>query len=194
MKTVITLLALTGLATAAASAQEKAPAKTAAGDKSLQLAPAPVPSGADLLIPDTLPQNPPPRRSGSPQPSAMPPAPASSARGTAPKPPKVNKTQVAEDEVKQRLEYRLAKNKAVRDPAVVAAWAEAERARTDFDRREWLKRYYSLLNTRIRKIDGSLSKVAVERETDAARRLQQTRIDPTEPLDPTERTLRDRRE
>ena len=75
---------------------------------------------------------------------------------------------------------------------MLAAWDAAEKAKTDLEKREALKRYYTLLNARIRKLDGSLSKVAIERETTATRRLGQTRIDPTEPLDPDERSGRQR--
>jgi hypothetical protein len=96
--------------------------------------------------------------------------------------------------VKQRIQYRLAKNKAVRDPAVQAALDAAEKAKTDLEKREAMKRYYTLLNARILKIDGSLSKTATERKTYSTRRLDQTRIDPTEPLDPDERTERQGRD
>lgn len=187
MKTALSLLAATLCTATCLFAQETKP--TPAADKPLQLAPAPAPSTTDFLIPDNLPQNPKPQGSAIPQPTSMP---RSTTRGVTSVPSKPSKTQVAEDEVKQRIQYRLAKNKAVRDPAVQAAWDEAQRARTDLEKREALTRYYTLLNARIRKIDGSLSKVAIERQTNSTRRLQQTRIDPTEPLDPEERSGRAR--
>jgi hypothetical protein len=174
MKISITLLVLTSLALPSVFAEEKSLTPAAPPEKPLQLAPEPAPM--DILIPEALPPSTKPRGSAIAEPS--------SSRTTA---PRVSKTQIAEDEVKQRIQYRLAKNKAVRDPAVQAAWDEAERAKTEFDKREAMKRYYTLLNARIRKIDGSLSKVAVERQTYATRRLDQTRIDPTEPLNPDER-------
>lgn len=182
MKTTTTLLALLLLASTSALAEEKPPAPAAA--KPLQLAPEPAP--ADILIPENLPQLSKPQGSAIPQPSSYP---NSSSRAT---PSKPSKTQIAEDEVKQRIQYRLAKNKAVRDPAVQAAWEAADKAGTDLEKREAMKRYYTLLNARIRKIDGSLSKVAIERQSSSTRRLEQTRIDPTEPLDPDERSGRQR--
>jgi hypothetical protein len=174
MKLPTTLLALACLAAhAPLSAQEKP-----ASEKPLQLAPEPAPT--EILIPNELPQIP------KPAPIAIGPATSRAARPS--------KTQVAEDAVKQRIQYRLAKNKAVRDPAVVAALETAQRAKTDLEKREAMKRYYTLLNARIRKIDGSVAKVAREREEYSTRRLEQTRIDPTEPLDPDERTVRQGRD
>lgn len=187
MKTATTLLAVMLLSAVATFAEEKKPAPAAA--KPLQLTPEPAPT--DFLIPDNLPQNPKPQGRAIPQPSSMP---RSTTRGVTSAPSKPSKTQIAEDEVKQRIQYRLAKNKAVRDPAVQGAWDAAEKAATDLEKREAMKRYYTLLNARIRKIDGSLSKVAIERESTATRRLGETRIDPTEPLDPDERSDRQRRE
>jgi type IV secretory pathway VirB10-like protein len=177
---ILSLAALLALTPALFAEEKKAAPST---EPVPQLAP------TDFLIPENLPQNPKPQGSAIPQPVAMGPA---SRGGATSKPaaPKPNKTQVAEDEVKLRVQYRLAKNKAVRDPAVQAAWDEAQRARTDLEKREAMTRYYTLLNARIRKTDGSLSKLTVERFTDATRRLQQTRIDPTEPLDPAERSQR----
>lgn len=185
MKIAPPLLSLLLLAPAPLLAEEK-PAAPAA-EKPLQLAPEPAPT--DILIPGNLPQNPKPQGSAIPQPSSMP---RSTTRGVTSMPSPPNKTQVAEDEVKQRIQYRLAKNKAMRDPAVQAALAAAESAKTDLEKREAMKRYYNLLNARIRKIDGSLGKLAEERQGLATRRLEQTRIDPTEPLDPDERDGRSR--
>lgn len=181
MKSAIPILATLLLAAAPVLAQETKPEP--APEKPPQLSP------TDILIPENLPQNPKPQGSAIPQPSSMP---RSATRGVTSLPGGPSKTQIAEDEVKQRIQYRLAKNKAVREPAVQAAWDEAQRAKTDLEKREAMRRYYTLLNARIRKIDGSLSKLTVERQTDATRRLQQTRIDPTEPLDPDERSGRSR--
>lgn len=104
---------------------------------------------------------------------------------------KPSKTQIAEDEIQQRIHLREAKNKALNDPAVQAEWNKSQRAKTDFDKREALKRYYALLYGRVRKIDPTVTKLADDRQSLALRRLAQTRVDPTEPLDPDERTSRD---
>ncbi len=188
MKIATLSLAVFLLTLPAAFAQAKAPAAPA--EKPLQLAPEPAPT--DFLIPDNIPQNPKPRGSAIPQPSSS--RSSSSSSSSAPARPKTNKTTAAEEDVKQRIQYRLAKNKAVRDPAVLAALEAAEKAKTDLEKREAMKRYYALLNARILKIDGSLSKSATERKTYSTRRLDQTRIDPTEPLDPDERTERQGRD
>ncbi len=189
MKKLTSLLASLCVALPCALAKDKAPAP--APEKPLQLAPEPAPT--DILIPENIPQTSKPQGSAIPQPMA-PASRSNSSSAVAPTRTKPNKTQIAEDEVKQRIQYRLAKNKAVRDPAVQSAWDDAEQAKTDLEKREALKRYYTLLNARIRKIDGSLSKVAIERQTLATRRLDQTRIDPTEPINPDDRSDRQKRE
>lgn len=185
MKLANPLLSMLLVAAVPLLAEETKPAP--APGKPLQLAPEPAPT--DILIPENLPQNPKPQGSAIPQPTSMP---RSTTRGVTSTPDQPNKTQAAEDEVKLRVQYRLAKNKALRDPAVQAAWHAAETARTDLEKREAMKRYYNLLNARIRKIDGSLGKLATERQTGSTRRLEQTRIDPTEPLDPDDRDGRSR--
>jgi hypothetical protein len=73
---------------------------------------------------------------------------------------------------------------------VQAEWDSAAKAKTDYDKREALKRYYKLLYGRILKIDSSVKKTSDLRQQAALRRLEQTRIDPTEPLDPQERAER----
>jgi hypothetical protein len=107
---------------------------------------------------------------------------------------KPNKTQVAADDVADRIRLRSAKTKALRDPKVQAEWESAEKARTDLERREALKRYYTLLYDRIDRIDATLKKLTALRRISATRRLEQTKIDPTEPLDPDERAERFSRE
>jgi surface protein G len=100
---------------------------------------------------------------------------------------KPNKTSTAANEVAERIRFRQAKTKALRDPAVQAEWANSESARTDLEKREALKRYYKLLYARIAKIDSTLKKAIELQQMSSLRRLEQTRIDPTEPLDPDER-------
>lgn len=100
---------------------------------------------------------------------------------------KKSKTQIAEDAVRQRIQLRLAKNKALGDPAIQAEWNTALRANTDYEKREALKRYYTLLYSRVRKIDGTLAKVADDAKSLAMRRLTQSRVDPTQPLDAADR-------
>ncbi|RYD80290.1 MAG: hypothetical protein EOP84_12155 [Verrucomicrobiaceae bacterium] len=54
-------------------------------------------------------------------------------------------------------------------------------ARTDYEKREALKKYYALLYARMEKMDKSLKKEIEVREPLTVRRLHQTRIAPTEP-------------
>ena len=184
MKTPSAILLSALLATAALFAEEKNAKPAATPARPLQLAPEPAPSG-NPLIPEILPPTKKPSGSAIPEPSS---------RAPAGKPARTNKTQAAEDEVRARIQYRLAKNKAVQDPAVQAAWDAAQKAKTDLEKREAMKRYYTLLNARIRKIDGAVAKLANERQNFSTHRLEQTRIDPTEPLDPDERTERQGRD
>ena len=107
---------------------------------------------------------------------------------------KSNKTQVAADDVADRIRLRSAKTRALRDPRVQAEWEQAEKARTDQERRDALKRYYTLLYDRIDKTDATLKKLTALRRISASHRLEQTKIDPTEPLDPDERAERFNRE
>ena len=108
----------------------------------------------------------------------------------APKPDAKSKTEESAEELIERIHFREARVKALRDPQVQAEWDRAAKAKTDYEKREALKRYYKLLYARILKIDGSVKKTADLREHAALRRLGETRIDPTEPLDPQERAER----
>jgi hypothetical protein len=109
---------------------------------------------------------------------------------TEPKKEKKSKTEVAADDLQQRIRYRQAKTRALHDPAVQSAWDRAHATRTDFERRDAMKAYYKLLFSRILRIDGTLKQPVAQNELRAMRRLTQTRIDPTEPLDPDERAER----
>ena len=89
-------------------------------------------------------------------------------------------------EQRERIRYRQARTKAERDAQVQAHWEEAAQARTDLEKREALKRYYESLYTRMTRLDGSIKQLIVRRKAVALRRLEQTRIDPTLPLNYTE--------
>jgi hypothetical protein len=150
---------------------------TQAAPGRLQLAPAaapatPAPAAEPevTLIPEQVPQNPKP----APAPKAEP----------------KSKTEESAEELVERIHFREARIKALRDPQVQAEWETAAKARTDYEKREALKRYYKLLYSRIIKIDATVKKTSDLRQTAALRRLEQTRIDPTEPLDPQERAER----
>jgi hypothetical protein len=99
-------------------------------------------------------------------------------------------TEAAVDELALRVKFRQAKTRALSDPVVQAEWHRANAARTDYEKREALKAYYRALFNRMRRIDASLKPRIAESEQRALHRLTQTRIDPTEPLDPDERADR----
>jgi hypothetical protein len=123
------------------------------------------------LIPEEVPQN------AKPRGSAITPA----DRGV-----KTSKTDVSAAELRERIRFREAKTKALRDAQVQAQWERSVQARTDYERREALKSYYKLLYARIGKLDSSIKKLIEERQQYSLRRLEQDRIDPTVPFDPGE--------
>jgi hypothetical protein len=127
------------------------------------------------LIPEQVPQNEKPR-------------------GTAiePRAPKTRKSKTSESagEVLERIRFREARTKAERDAKVQAEWARSQTAKTELEKRDALKSYYKLLYGRMVKLDASLKKLIDQRQLISLRRLEQTRIDPTEPLDPHERAER----
>jgi hypothetical protein len=170
-----------------------APQSSAVPEPTLDLMPAqPSPT---LPVPDAT----------GPEPSLIPEAPTTTEkpRGSAieqPRPgttaPEVKKdkksaTELSTGELHQRIRFRQARTRALGDPAIQAEWRQAETARTDFEKRAALKRYYTLLYTRMGRLDASIKKDAAERQRIALRRLEQTRIEGTEqPLDAAERTVR----
>ena len=133
-------------------------------------APAPAPEPEVTLIPEQVPKNEKP----APEPKAEP----------------KSKTEQSAEELLERIHFREAQIKALRDPQVQAEWDQATKSKTDYDKREALKRYYKLLYGRIVKLDVSVKKLSDLRQQAALRRLEQNRIDPTEPLDPQERVER----
>ena len=82
-----------------------------------------------------------------------------------------------------RIRYRKARTFAEQDAAVVAAWEASRTARTDYAKRDALKRYYALIRAKVLAVDSGVASLLEERYTYSARRLEQTRVDPTDPLD-----------
>ena len=131
--------------------------------------PSPLPPEVPL-IPEEVPQTTKPRGSAIDTPRGM----------------KSSKTDVNAAELRERIRFREAKTKALRDAQVQAQWDRAALAKTDYEKREALKNYYKLLYARIAKLDGSIKKLIDQREQFSLRRLEQTRIDPTVAFDPGE--------
>lgn len=94
-------------------------------------------------------------------------------------------------ELDARIRYRQAHSKAQNEPAVQALWQESREATTDYLKRDALRRYYKLLYQRILKHDKGLSPLVEERQRVSLRRLDQTRVEPTDPTDEEHRQRRD---
>jgi len=77
-------------------------------------------------------------------------------------------------------------------PKVLPGFAQKRRVpgAGDFEKREALTSYYTLLYDRIAKLDPKLKTRTTEIRNKSIHRLSQTRIDPTDPIDPRERDAR----
>lgn len=76
--------------------------------------------------------------------------------------PQKDRTAVAEDKMKHRIEVRLARNKAEREPDLQALKAKAYAARTDYEQRKLFIEYFTALADRMGKIDPALRKEEIE--------------------------------
>lgn len=121
------------------------------------------------------------------------PIPVEKPKGSAIKQPKASRkesqdrTTAAEDEMAERIRLRQLQTKFSRDPKVVAYRDAAETAKTDLEKREALKAYYKALYDKIEKSDSSLKKRVAPLRARLIHRLEQTKVDPTQPIDPSER-------
>jgi len=75
-----------------------------------------------------------------------------------------NPTEDAARELNARMRFRDAKIRAMKDPEVQASLLEAQKARSDREMREALRRHYTRLFSLMRASDGTLSKLIQERE------------------------------
>lgn len=82
-----------------------------------------------------------------------------------------------------RIRFRKAQSRAASEPAIQALWEESRVAVTDYDKREALKGYYELLFKRMLALDKGIAPLVEDRKQYNLRRLSQTRIEPTDPLD-----------
>ncbi len=193
-------LLCTAFALAAHGQEAPAPTKPAApalrqpaGDAPIEppaAAPAPAPAPARAATPgkadpalDLMPAQPGQLTPPPPAPGDLELIPDSAPPASKPKAEKKSKTEIVEEELAERIRLRQAQTRAQADPAVQAEWENAQRAHTDYEKREGLKRYYALLYARIRKIDPKVKKLAAEREAYSIRKLTQSRLAPTEPTD-----------
>ena len=148
-------------------------------------------------------------RSTLPSPVAPPPAPANETLPLIPETPdnnekakgggaisesgKKDKTSAAEDDLTARVRLREIKTQALKDAKIQAEWDRAHAAKTDFEKRDAMKNFYTLLYARMAKLDGSLQKRIDKIRDSAIHRLTQHDIDPTDPLSASERDERDGR-
>lgn len=94
-------------------------------------------------------------------------------------------------ELESRIKFRQAHTRASNDPKIQALWEESRRAPTDYEKRDALRRYYTTLFKRMVSLDKSITPLVEERSKVALRRLDQTRIDPTDPLEEEHRQRRE---
>jgi hypothetical protein len=166
--------------------EKPAPAKPAATPTELPPLPdpAPVPEDPDLM------RNQPGSRL-KPDPSLIPeriparPGERTKTRSSTLKPPTTSA------DLDARIRFRQAHTRAANEPAIQALWTESRVALTDYEKRDALRRYYNTLYKRIVSFDKGLKTLVDERQRLSLRRLDQTRIDPTDPLDEEHRQRRE---
>lgn len=91
---------------------------------------------------------------------------------------------VGEPEREIRARYRRLQIRMEKDPGVVSLREQAEQARTDEDKRAARRAYYRLLFSKMREADPSLEERCNVMEAAYLRRLEQSRVEPTIPLNP----------
>ena len=151
---------LTAVATPCLHAQEAAPAAPAAPEQAparLSLQPGAPPAKTESLLPED--------KGGLPLiPESIPPAnkPDTGAPDFREPKEKKSRASAAEDALRDQIKLRTAKSKAKEDPELQALWDSHYGARTDYEQRKILTRYYTLLCERIAKIDKTIKPEAID--------------------------------
>jgi hypothetical protein len=135
--------------------------------------PAPEPQESLGLIPEAPEPAPKPRGTALVEPRAA------LDRSTGP----IDRTSAVQNEMAERVRLRELIVKVRKEPKVAAELDRAETAKTDLQKREALKNYYTLLYDRVAKLDPKLKTRVTELQRRSINRLTQTRLDPTEPLE-----------
>ena len=155
---------------------------------------APLPELAPLPDPSTdgdlLRNQPGGRLRPAPEPSLIPGIPGR-AGGDRPKGRSTLRPPTTSADLEARIRYRQAHSRAANEAPIQALWEESREAKTDYAKRDALRRYYTLLYRRILTFDKTIAPLVQERQRISLRRLDQTRIEPTDPL---EEEYRQRRE
>lgn len=147
-----------------------APAKASAPNagKVLQLdEPVPAPTAPPSLLPDDIPVA---RK-----------IPSRPNRTTSEKPGAVPNPREAGAELELRIRYRKARNVAETNDKVRAAWEDSRQVKTEYAKRQSLKRYYELLFARMLSVDRGLASFIEKQRKAEFAVLTQTQIAPTVP-------------
>jgi hypothetical protein len=146
--------------------------------------PAPGPAKPQLRSTPPSPVAPPPGLTSEPLP-LIPETPETTEKphGSALVQTKRDKTSDAENELAARIRLREIRNQALKDPKIQAEWTRAHAVKTDAEKRAALTSYYTLLYTKMAKLDGSLQKRITVMQTAAVRRLTQRNIEPSEVIE-----------
>ncbi len=158
------------------------------------------PGGADLLPP--LPATPAKARAINPEPlqfdeplvrphtppqllpDDLPPArkrPGSAKSPAGGKPRPIPKEQAAAVELDLRIRYSKARNIADAHAKVRAAWDDSRNLKTDYAKREALKRYYEVLFAQMLAVDRGIAPLVEKRRKTEFANLTQSKIAPTVP-------------
>jgi hypothetical protein len=95
------------------------------------------------------------------------------------KPGAMLKPQATGGDLDMRIRYRKARNAAETNEQVRAAWQDSREAKTDYEKRQALKRYYELLFARMLGSDRGIAKLVEARHKAEIAGLTQVRIAPT---------------
>ncbi len=93
---------------------------------------------------------------------------------------KKSKTEQAEDDLLKRIWFRQAMTHVLADPTVQEAWRSSQGTRTDYEQREALKRYYTLLYDKMLKVEPRAALLIADAKKAAIARETQTKLKPTE--------------
>lgn len=85
---------------------------------------------------------------------------------------------------KIRIRYRDVRVQVEKDPQVVEMKQKSDNAKSPEGKRAALREYYRMVSQRISAMDASLSELAKAMEDAYIRRMAQTRLEPTIPLEP----------
>ena len=96
---------------------------------------------------------------------------------------KKSSTEQAGDDLASRIRYREAKTKAMQEPKIQAEWDRAHAAKTEREKREALKSFYTMLYDRVIALDHSVKPRAEAARKTLAWRLDQRGIKPSEAVE-----------